>query len=752
MAETMSGINTTEVQSASLDVLEQLLASSKAQQDQLAQDLDRFVVSHLSELEMLYLAEDDDSKEICVSLEPLTSKYSILNTFSGTAVQLARLRDESKVVHKREKLNKQIAQLQQQLLECCTAQLAGRFVDSLDIVEALTKHVESTEVGSVPPEKLNEIYEEVLNRRSLIVSQVQDIWANGIVITEKRGLKIKSDSELEEAISTLRKADLLREKIKILVQQLHDGLIRPLLLTDLRITQVDDELVVGADGQSGTAAVDLLLRYVVSRLASLTSLFRNYLSPLVVDTLRHDYPREHLPTQLQATARIQTLSNSLSSLGTTMKKLELISRSGLTEIIGNIPSLWFEKRRNIVLDNCRQSVLSWTGETELIEQNENVTHESLMAPLEKPNSQAPEKIQAIYQVEQEGDDWGVDDWDIDETVNESAKPQSNSTDQNEEDVDDAWGLDTDMPETPVQEQRVSTSGSSSNNRTVLLTTRYAISTIPKALLELIDHCKEESDMLKTTLKDSVITSQAENLLKIATEVLDLYRALVPLLVLRTGYPKMTIYNDCIYLASQLHDQGSSKSMQAFGERFYTLEITEKRDQIQNLLIKSDGFISITIPEQAELCRSLIQQVLDLLQRTQERYEPQLGRTTMFTALGTLVECAIQYFVSSCTAMTDISEAESIELASLGDQLSSVEGLFRSDEEGTVLAAMWCPTWFKFRLLLDILEAKLDYILQLWRDGDLVDFEAGEIVELIRALFSDSPKRRRAIDEILESVA
>jgi protein transport protein DSL1/ZW10 len=753
MAEiTQASMTMAEMQSASLDVLEQLLSASKIQQEQLAKDLDSFVLSHLGELEMLYLAEDDDSKGLCASLAPLTSRYDILNTFSDTALQIVKLRDDSNVSILKDKLDKQIAQFEYQLVECSEAQSAGKFIKAFDIVNSLSKTLESEEVRSVPPETLNNIYEDITARRSSIVSQVQEIWSTGIVVSELSGLRIQPTNELEESISVLRKVDLLQDKIKSTVQELHDKLIQPLLLNDLHLSQVDEGLVVGVHGQVGIPAVDLLLRYVLRRLSSLTSMFRNYLSPLILDTVRQDYLRKHLPTQIQATARIQALSHSLSTLSTTMKELGLISNSGFSEIIGSIPALWFEKRRNVVLDSCRQLVLSWTGVTEIIEQNENVTHESLMASADQSKSQDKDEVQAIYQLEQENDDWGVDDWDVDDQGNESSTAQAEEEAQNEVDAVDAWGLDTDMPETPVKGERDSSSKSFASSKTVLLTTRYAISTIPKALLELIRHCKQDSSHLKTTQKNSLIASQADNLLKIPAEVLDLYRALVPLLVTRTGYPRMTIYNDCIYLASQLGDQELSRRIQAFGERFYTLEITEKRNQVQDILSKTDGLVSVTIPEQAELCRSLIQQVLDLLQRTQERYEPQLGRTTMFTALGTLVECAIQYFVSSCTAMTDISEAESIELASLGDQLSSVEGLFRSDEEGTVLTAMWCPTWFKFRLLLDILEAKLDYILQLWRDGDLVDFEAGEVVELIRALFSDSPKRRKAIDEILESVA
>lgn len=39
------------------------------------------------------------------------------------------------------------------------------------------------------------------------------------------------------------------------------------------------------------------------------------------------------------------------------------------------------------------------------------------------------------------------------------------------------------------------------------------------------------------------------------------------------------------------------------------------------------------------------------------------------------------------------------------------------------------------------------IMDLWRDGALVDFEREELMDLVKALFEDNGKRREILDEL-----
>lgn len=186
-------------------------------------------------------------------------------------------------------------------------------------------------------------------------------------------------------------------------------------------------------------------------------------------------------------------------------------------------------------------------------------------------------------------------------------------------------------------------------------------------------------------------------------------------------------------------------IRAFGETYYAAEVQEMRDQIHSIFSRTSGLISCTSPLQNKTCLEAIQEVIDLISRRRERYEGQLTETTMFTALGTLVETAVTDMIAAVMEMTDISATESAELARMGDLLTSVENVFVTEGEAVPLAAMWCPSWFRFRLLLDILEAKLDYISELWQNGSLTaDFTSYEVENLILALFSDSRKRQQTL--------
>ncbi len=59
-----------------------------------------------------------------------------------------------------------------------------------------------------------------------------------------------------------------------------------------------------------------------------------------------------------------------------------------------------------------------------------------------------------------------------------------------------------------------------------------------------------------------------------------------------------------------------------------------------------------------------------------------------------------------------------------------------------------PSWFKASYLAEILTGSLVDIEFLYFDaGALVDYSKAELAKLIKALFSDSPKRTRLLDRI-----
>jgi centromere/kinetochore protein ZW10 len=289
-----------------------------------------------------------------------------------------------------------------------------------------------------------------------------------------------------------------------------------------------------------------------------------------------------------------------------------------------------------------------------------------------------------------------------------------------------------------------------SSQKVTLSERYTVSTLPQELLTLVDALQNDATRLQQS--QSPVRKAHKDLTKVIHLIMLLHRGLVPHLT-KLGFPRMLLYNDFSYLATMLvrkddYLQDTANSLKRSAESFYKIEIEEKQQQIHLILDSANGFVACTTPTQQLTCTAALQECIDLLSRLQERWESTLSRATLLTALGNLVETAVARFTYEVMSMTDIAEQESAELAKLGDLLSTVERkLFQQAEGGQALAAPYVPSWFRFRYCLEILEANLAYILDLYRDGSLVDFEKRELVEMIQALFADSDKRRMAIAEI-----
>ena len=96
-------------------------------------------------------------------------------------------------------------------------------------------------------------------------------------------------------------------------------------------------------------------------------------------------------------------------------------------------------------------------------------------------------------------------------------------------------------------------------------------------------------------------------------------------------------------------------------------------------------------------------------------------------------------------LQDISEQESNRLAELCRKLMDTASNVLHGSETDV------PTYFKFAYLPDILQGSLADIEYLLFDNEsgsaLADYTRDEMNLLVRALFADTPQRRRLLDRI-----
>lgn len=531
-----------------------------------------------------------------------------------------------------------------------------------------------------------------------IKSAAIDYWRSKVTFLSKSRLTVHPSPQLQDCCDLLRLLQIRDSEFRSFAEQFDKSFFRPILLDSKDVTVKLHDIELITQNPVSLSALQKCLQFMKN---NLPDVIQN-LSPFLLSTLRESikaYARRKISNDLDSSGKFEELVLDLSNLEIEIANLGAYPSNFLENTIEELTREWIAQYRSRILSQCRTIMTQWRGEMVVASATDGVKKAESTDQPDKSVKDANTQSSENDDMTGSDDGWGANDWDVE--VEDGVKNDSNAS-----------------------------------------ATQYSISTIPKDLLELIAsshyHCSNP-DVL-ASLGDS-----GHTVFDMENEILKCYKALTSVITKTIGYPRTTIYNDCIHLANHVREPAL---IRGFGERFYALEIQAKRDQIHAIFERTSGLISCTTPSQNAVCFAAIQDIVDLMFMLRERYEGQLTETTMFTALGTLVEAAIADMVEFVMEMTDISAAESEELAKLGDLLTTVENVFKTNSDAAPLAAMWCPSWFRFRLLLDILEAKLDYIAELWQNGSLEsDFTSAEVRQLISALFSDSAKRQRTLEVI-----
>lgn len=587
-----------------------------------------------------------------------------------------------------------------------------------------------SEVLAQAPSHLRSDYSPVLKalKRELEMF-AQSLWEQ-LVYCSEEFLQIDSSDRLLTVVLILEFTDTLVPNIEHFFQTMVSGLFSTVLLKHKSLIVDQDRLSIGTEvGSSALGFFEAGLQFISTRLPGASTLFiRSHLAPLLQDLLRREYIPIYLATFIEGSSQVHVLRTNLINFQQHLNKLGLLPKKEDAALFWDqCVDLWFDRRRDRAMSDTRHAVLSWQGFTKAVQiQVDSSVSSGTQARDARPEPQVSAKTEKEVD-ENEQEDWGNDDWGM-------------------SDVDD-------VPEEPPRALKSPISGPQDKSDSLvegngICVDSYIISSIPDAVVQIAESHRNDINTLKPYMHEDAIRAASMNDRAIEQVLLEIYSMLVRVLVRMRGYPRLLVYNDCVHLANMFP---SMQKLKMLGETYYAEEIAEKRQQVNDLMEQCEGFIASTAPSQQVHYYNVIQEVINLLSRLHERYESFLNHNAMFTALGTLAEAAIRYMTDSIMAMTDISEAESIELAKMGDTLSLVEQVFRRPYDPVPLAGMWCTSWFKFRYVLDILEANIDYILELWHENALSDFTPDEIKHLLTALFSDSQKRRLAIEQIESSI-
>ncbi|KAG8679682.1 hypothetical protein FRC09_018796 [Ceratobasidium sp. 395] len=225
----------------------------------------------------------------------------------------------------------------------------------------------------------------------------------------------------------------------------------------------------------------------------------------------------------------------------------------------------------------------------------------------------------------------------------------------------------------------------------------------------------------------------------------------------SGGIAMRFSNDCTYLSEEMTrlisdiPAGSvgdaarpkfvetQERLKALGESWFEDVLENEKLAIAKYLEPANGFKHMQDQAHYQECRRAV---------TRCTQAPVLPVTKYYPALGTLVDDVLVRITEDILAMPDIPETESHRLHDICKILHAFESLFVLEGDTTSNVTLHVPSWFKYSYLSELLEASLADIRHLFDIGALVDFSEQDLAHLIRALFSDSPKRQELIDRVL----
>lgn len=250
-------------------------------------------------------------------------------------------------------------------------------------------------------------------------------------------------------------------------------------------------------------------------------------------------------------------------------------------------------------------------------------------------------------------------------------------------------------------------------------------------------------------------------------ILDLYRGLYPVSAAsKLASPKWTLgfSNDCVWLHIELGKILSLDTLQTItrsklaesharlnllSECWYDETLTQQIDHLYSVLDNTEAFVGTAEQERFDECEEAVSQVLQDVRKFARQVKPVLPKTKYYQAIGAVVNAALSRILQDVLALPDITEVESHKLNELCRILNALEGLFVEDPNHPSFVVAFVPQWLKFSYLSELLEASIADISYLFEEGALVDFDIDELVNIVRALFADTPLRTNTINKLLQ---
>ncbi|KAJ5485058.1 hypothetical protein N7539_005046 [Penicillium diatomitis] len=519
------------------------------------------------------------------------------------------------------------------------------------------------------------------------------------------------------------------------------------------------------------------------------------LIPFIVSNLIVKWLGPTIPTTLDGLVEFEKTLEDIHIFAQKVQSWGWQGTEELTSWVNQAPRLWLTRRRVDSLDSVRKALAASKGTTKQVErvEKEQVSRadEVLLesgtddwdASWDDDKGEDEKEQDALSKpantigIEEEEDvsAWGLDDdEDADE---ESGKPIPDTLGTADDADNDAWGWgdeeveDQDLnqhghhlADDPRQSKETCGTIQSAGSREMTLREVYTITDIPESMLEIIrQQVNDSKGIMDHPYSESRVASSGNGLLALPTLILAMFKATASSFYsLRLASGQMYLYNDSLYLASQVrelmdeHDlarlSSDVEALEKFGKLAYSKEMQTQSTIVTDLLDGAQGFAQCSEqPFKAE-CESAVSAATDRIRDVYAEWKPILSHSALVQSIGSLLSTVISKIVVDVEDLGDISEDQSKQLVALCNQVTQLEDLFTPDAVGDTdplpVTAVYVANWLRFQYLINILESSLADIKYLWLEGELgLEFSTEEVVDLIEALFAESEHRRRAIAEI-----
>ncbi|KAK8168092.1 hypothetical protein IWX90DRAFT_425066 [Phyllosticta citrichinensis] len=532
--------------------------------------------------------------------------------------------------------------------------------------------------------------------------------------------------------------------------------------------------------------------------------------PGMIARLTSDWLDPSIPISLDGLNSFQEILSSVSRFAIFVDELGWMGKSELMTWVEKAPRNWLARRKEDALASVRVLCSSGISqkkevervETQLVSRGDAVIggegteddwdawdNDEEKAVDHSEKEQETEELPPEEDIDADASAWGLDD-DAEPESAEAKSENESKGDPEEEDADAwGWGDDDASAETEASESKSPTKSATKEStqkkpptnqpseRELTLRETYSVTAIPDAIMEMVVQIVSDAQALaQPRFSSSPIAPAGLGLYSIPTLVLAMYRATAPVYYANDPAGNMLAYNDSTrlvdelrnFLARQREVDASSgvpnsarpstrlrldtdlKSLESFSKRAYGKEMESQRTILRDLLDSAQGFSNCTVAPFAGECENAVSMTVDRIRDVAKQWRGILSHSVLLQSLGSLLATVLHKMIVDIEDKEDISEEESKCLRSFCERVSSLNDLFSQEggDEKRDMTGVYTPNWLKFQYLSEILESNLADIKYLWTEGELrLEFEAGEVVDLIEALFADSDYRRRAISEI-----